>query len=70
MIHIIGYFALALNLFSMAMNNLIKLRIISLLANGVYIIYGLFLNAPPLIIGCGIAMIIHLFHIIKLKQAQ
>ncbi len=67
MMHLVGYSALTLNLISMTMKNVLHLRVISLLANGIYLIYGILLNAPPLIVGCGIAIIIHLHHIYKLK---
>ncbi len=70
MIHLVGYVALAMNLVSMAMKNVLHLRIISLLANGIYLIYGILLNAPPFIIGCGIAILIHMFHIFKLKEER
>ena len=68
MIHLIGYFALTLNLISMTMKDVFNLRLLSLLANVIYLLYGIFLNAPPFIIGCGIAVIIHSFHIFKLRK--
>ncbi|MBX7152346.1 hypothetical protein K1X84_11940 [bacterium] len=70
MIHTIGYIALILNLFSMTKSNPMSLRIFSFLANAIYVIYGIFLNAPPIFIGCGIAVVIHLFHIIKLRKTK
>jgi hypothetical protein len=68
MTNLIGYLALSLNLISMVMNNIKRLRILSFFANGIYTIYGVLLKSPPLIIGCGLAAIIHLFFIIKLKK--
>ncbi|MEL7001421.1 MAG: hypothetical protein AAFN93_01665 [Bacteroidota bacterium] len=47
----------------MTRKNMVSLRIISLLANGVYILYGIRLEAPPFIIGCSIAVLIHLYHL-------
>lgn len=70
MIHIIGYTALAINLTSMAMKNVFLLRLLSLIANLIYLVYGILLNAPPFIIGCGIAIMIHGFHIVKIKRQQ
>ncbi|WP_219007370.1 hypothetical protein [Aquimarina litoralis] len=52
------------------MKNIFLLRLLSLIANSIYMIYGLLLNAPPFIIGCGIAIIIQGFHLLKLKQSQ
>ena len=63
MIHLIGYSALVINLTSMAMKNMVYLRWCSLIANAVYILYGVLLNAPPLIIGCSIAVLIHAYHL-------
>ncbi len=70
MIHWLGYSAICLNLASMAMKNVLCLRLLSLLANGIYIFYGILLNAPPLIIGCSIAVIIHAYHIYILKKSK
>ncbi len=70
MIHIIGYTALGINLFSMTMKNIFLLRVLSLIANFIYLIYGILLNAPPFIIGCGIAIIIHGFHLFKLRKSK
>lgn len=70
MIHIIGYVALGINLLSMTMKNVFSLRLLSLIANLIYLIYGVLLNAPPFIIGCGIAIIIHGFHLVKLRKSK
>ena len=68
MIHIIGYSALALNLFSMTQKDMVYLRVLSLLANGIYIVYGVLLNAPPFIIGCSIAVLIHAYRLHSIYQ--
>jgi len=70
LIHIIGYIALGLNLTSMTMKNILYLRVLSLIANFLYLIYGVLLNAPPLIIGCTIAMFIHSYFIYKIKKEK
>ncbi|WP_111683062.1 hypothetical protein [Winogradskyella tangerina] len=70
MIHIIGYSALGVNLLSMTMKNILLLRALSLIANLIYIAYGILLNAPPFIIGCGIAVLIHGFHIFKIQKSK
>lgn len=67
MTHILGYIALILNLLSMTRKQVMALRILSAIANGIYVIYGVILNAPPIIIGCSIAVTIHLYHIYKLR---
>lgn len=68
MTDIIGYIGLILNLSSMAMKNVRYLRWLALSANAVYIIYGLLLNALPLILGCSVAVCIHAYHIHKLRD--
>ena len=71
MIHIIGYIGLALNLLSMTMKNVMTLRILSALANFIYVIYGIIISSPPFVIGCSIAVIIHAYHITRLiKEKQ
>ena len=63
MIHVIGYAALLLNLTSMTMKNMLYLRYLSMIANGMYVMYGIGLNAWPIIIGCSIATLIHGYQI-------
>ncbi|MEO1031848.1 MAG: hypothetical protein AAFX55_10615 [Bacteroidota bacterium] len=70
MIHLIGYAALGLNLASMAMKSVFHLRALSLMANLIYLVYGIVLNAPPFIVGCGVAVIIHAFHIVRLRRSK
>ena len=66
-IDIIGYSALILNLYSMSTKGEYKLRLISALANFIYIIYGILIDAYPIIIGCSIAVILHMYRLNKLK---
>lgn len=61
---------LLLNLSSMAMKEVLYLRILSLCANIIYIIYGLLLQATPFIIGCTIAVGIHVYHISKIFKSK
>lgn len=65
---VIGYLGLVLNLSSMAMKNLMSLRVLAVCANVVYVLYGVLLHAMPFIIGCAIAIGIHAYHIYKLKK--
>lgn len=59
----IGYFALAINLYSMSTKGEYKLRVISLIANAIYIFYGTLISATPVIVGCTIAVFLHAYHI-------
>lgn len=70
MIEIMGYTAVSLNLISMTMKNVIYLRLFSLISNAVCIVYGVLLSALPLIVGCGIAVIIHTCFLNKLFLNQ
>lgn len=57
--HLIGYFALTLNLISMSMKSVLHLRICSLFANILYVVYGFLLKANPVFIGASIAILLH-----------
>jgi len=63
----IGYFALMLNLYSMAVKGEKRLRIISLIANSIYIYYGILLGATPIILGCTAAVLLHTYRLNKMK---
>jgi len=67
LIDLIGYSALVINLYSMSAKGEYKLRLISLVANIGYIIYGTLISAAPIIIGCTIAVFLHGFHLRRLK---
>ncbi len=67
-INAIGYVALSFNLYSMSVKGEYRLRLISTLANAIYIIYGILLGAYPIIIGCSIAVLLHTYHLNKLKS--
>lgn len=70
MVHMIGYTALLLNTFSMTMKNVLYLRVLSLIANLIYIFYGILLGVAPMIIGCALAIIIHSYRIYKLQKEK
>ena len=70
MIHFIGYVALVLNLISMTRKDMVYLRWLSLLANGLYIVYGILLKAPPFILGCSIAVSIHAYQLYQIHQRK
>lgn len=40
-----------------------KLRLFSLIANVLYIFYGILISAAPIVIGCTIAVILHGFYL-------
>jgi hypothetical protein len=63
----IGYGALIINLYSMSTKGEYKLRLISLIANTGYILYGVLISATPIIVGCTIAVFLHVYHIRRLR---
>lgn len=63
----IGYAALVINLYSMSTKGEYKLRLISLIANVGYILYGALIAATPIIVGCTIAVFLHAYHIKRLR---
>ncbi len=63
----IGYIALVINLYSMSAKGEYKLRLISLIANTGYILYGVLISATPIIVGCTIAVLLHSYHIRRLR---
>ena len=69
MIDLIGYAALVINLVSMGMKDFTKLRVLAALANFIYVIYGFMIDAYPIVIGCSIAVFLHIYHL-KRKSTQ
>lgn len=67
-INTIGFVALAINLYSMSTKGEYKLRLISLIANSIYVLYGVLIKALPVIIGCLIAVFLHAYHIKRLHK--
>lgn len=70
MTNALGFLALTLNLTAMTMKGILYLRVLSLVANSVYIVYGLLLGAAPIIAGSSIAVVIHSVSIYRLKHAK
>ena len=70
MVEIIGYAALTLNLISMSMKKILYLRVYSLTANAIYIVYGVLMNAPPVFIGCSIGVLLHSYYIYKIMRSR
>ena len=65
---IIGYIALATNLYSMYAKGEYRLRVISAIANGMYVVYGILLTAFPIIIGASIAICLHIYRLRTIKE--
>ena len=70
MTNALGFFALTLNLTAMTMKGILCLRVLSLVANAIYIVYGFLLGAAPIIVGSSIAVVIHSVSIYRLKHPR
>ena len=70
MINALGFLALSLNLTSMTMKNMMYLRVMSLSANSLYIVYGILIQSLPIMTGSLIAVVIHAVSIFKMKQRK
>jgi len=70
MTNALGFLALTLNLTSMAMKDILYLRVLSLLANTIYIVYGLLIGAAPIVTGSFVAVVIHSVSIYRLKNSK
>lgn len=68
MVHILGYIAITINLYAMSRKNVMTLRVLSVIANTIYTLYGVLINSPPLIIGGVIVVSIHLYQIRNLQK--
>ena len=67
---VVGYLGLILNLYSMYTKGEYKLRLFSAIANFIYIIYGFLIDAMPIVIGCTIAVVLHLYRLKNLKTIK
>lgn len=67
-INIIGFVGLLINLYSMSKKGEYKLRLISMIANAIYVLYGILIHAWPVIIGSFIAVCLHGYHIHRLRK--
>ncbi|WP_350288479.1 hypothetical protein [uncultured Croceitalea sp.] len=63
----IGYAVLMIHLYSMGVKGEYKLRLISLIANVGYVLYGILISSTPLILGCIITVFLHGYHIKRLR---
>lgn len=63
----IGYTVLIIHLYSMYVKGEYKLRLISLIANVGYVLYGILISSAPLIVGCIITVFLHGYHIKRLR---
>ena len=53
----VGFVALILNLYSMASRGEYRLRLVSAIANAIYVVYGVLISAAPVIIACPIRVV-------------
>ena len=70
MIVLIGYLASAFLAYSLVVTNAIKFRWLNILGCITFIIYGVFINAFPVIVANGILFCINIFQLYKLQQSK
>jgi len=65
----LGTLVIALNIFSMAMINLVKLRLTSGFANLLLVGYGFLIGATPLMVGGFLIVLIHSATLLRMRRA-
>lgn len=70
MVVLIGYVASAFLAYSLIVTNAIKFRWLNILGCVTFIVYGVFINAFPVIVANGILLCINIFQLIKLQQSK
>jgi hypothetical protein len=66
-VEIFGYFAMIVVLISMLMTDIKKLRITNSVASLMFLIYGLFLSAYPIVVMNSLVIMINLYKLYKTK---
>ena len=67
---IIGYGASLITLTSMAMSNVVKLRIINCLGCVAFVVYALLIQSYPVVLLNAVIFIINIYHLYKLKKTK
>ena len=67
-VDILGYLATLFVLLSMLMVNIKKLRYINSLGCFLFVVYGIAIQAYPIVIMNAFCLLIHIYHIRKLRQ--
>lgn len=70
MIVLIGYVASAFLAYSLIVSNALKFRWLNIFGCLTFIIYGVCINALPVIIANGILLVINIYQLIKLQQSK
>jgi len=66
----IGYSALALSLLSVNMTNMLRFRLLHLVSSWIYLVYGVMIEAMPLIIGASLFSLIHCYRLYKIFKLR
>ncbi|MFY7651098.1 MAG: hypothetical protein ACOVQE_00275 [Chitinophagaceae bacterium] len=70
MVVLVGYLASAFLAYSLVVNNALKFRYLNILGCISFIIYGLLINAFPVILANSILLLINIYQLIKLYKAK
>ncbi len=69
-IEIVGYIASALIAASMAMNSILRLRLLGLIGAAIFSIYGLLIHSIPVFLLNGFVSAVHLYYILQIKNKK
>jgi hypothetical protein len=67
---LLGFTALSIALFALSKKNIIGLRWWHLLSSSIYIIYGLIIDAPPVVVGAVLYCGIHSWKLYRYYKTQ
>ncbi|HCX23349.1 MAG: hypothetical protein CMB80_31950 [Flammeovirgaceae bacterium] len=67
---LIGYSAIIFSLLAMSQTSVWKLRVLHMISAVIYILYGSMLDAYPIVFGSCLFLLIHSWHLIKLKSSS
>lgn len=70
MVVVIGYIASAFLAYSLIVSNALKFRWLNIAGCITFIIYGICINAFPVIVANGILLVINVYQLIKLQQSK
>jgi hypothetical protein len=66
----VGYTALAISLLSVNMSNMVRFRWLHLSSSCIYCMYGVLIEATPLIVGALMFASIHIYRLYKLYHVK
>lgn len=69
-VEMIGYMALIASLAAAASSELVRLRMLHLVASSIYLAYGVLAGLGPIAIGAALFCLIHSYHLVKIYSVR